>query len=150
MGFTLKLPIFEFFDRLDNENELNIPLEYKIHLIDERVGLYNKYTEDNYENFIDEAKDIFKKYNEDGECNKNNPKLLLIDEKCDDPIKKTHGGYKCGEDGKWSTECVASFCNNGFYFDEQNKECIEDVCIGKDNGNNLNGLWIIAIILLLF
>lgn len=149
LGFTLKFSVFEYFDRLDKEDELNIPLEYKIHPIDERITLYNKYTEDNYENFIDEAKDIFKKYNNNGECNKNNPKLLLIDENCDDPTKNTHGGYKCGADGKWSTECVASFCDNGFYYDEQKKECIVDICI-KNNSNSLNGLWIIAIILLLF
>ena len=63
----------EAFSHLDYENEKNIPLEYQINLVDERVPIYNGYdvqSDSNYQEFINAAKDIFKKYKT--KCNPKN------------------------------------------------------------------------------
>ena len=55
----------------DNYMEKNsIPLEYDFDPIDERVDIYNEYSDEIYQTFIDKGKEIFKKYNQDKKCNK--------------------------------------------------------------------------------
>ena len=127
LGFSLSYPIGEIFDKLDQENATNIPLEYKINPIDRRYRRYYRYEDGDYENFISAAKYVF----EDAKttCNKNNKKLLLISEKCTFTDVHMHGGYECNDEGFWSDKCVPSYCDNGYYFDEIKVECIKDICI---------------------
>lgn len=120
----------ETFSHLDNNNETNIPLEYQINLVDERVPIYNGYdfqSDSNYQDFIDKAKNIFEQYKT--KCNPNNKNLLFITEKCTFKDSRMHGGYECDDKGNWSTNCVPSFCDNGYYLDKKNNKCVENVCV---------------------
>ena len=36
--------------------------------------------------------------------------------------------YLCGNDNKWTTSCVAAYCDDGYKFDYENQKCILDVC----------------------
>ena len=127
LQFTLIYPVQETFSKLDYENEINIPLEYQINLIDERAKIFNSYDDSIYQDFIDEAINIFNKYKK--RCNPNNKNLLFITEKCSFNNSKIHGGYQCNDDGTWSDICVPSFCDYGYYYDRIQKTCIKDVCI---------------------
>ena len=71
---------------------------------------------------------IYKKYKE--ECNPKNKKLVKRSSECDSQItiEHAHGGYQCGNDGKWSSLCVASYCDDGYYFDFFNQQCYEEKC----------------------
>ena len=106
-----------FFDK-DNKS---VPLEYKVTPVDERISLYENYTDSNYHVFIQKAKEIFAKY--ENKCNPNNKNLFLLDNKCD------HGGYPCGGDGTWDkAKCVQFYCDIGFIFDKGSNKCIPDNC----------------------
>ena len=63
-------------------------------------------------------------------CNPNNKKLLKLTNECDKTFKNkyTHGGYECGNDKKWSTKCVASYCDIGYIFDHEQNKCVADGC----------------------
>lgn len=144
LGFYLSYPIGEMFDRIDQEGEINIPLEYKINPIDLRVNLYNGYSDGLYDDFIEVAKEIFDKAKTT--CNPNNKKLLLVNEECNFTDVHMHGGYECSDEGTWSDKCVPSYCDNGYYFDEIKVECIEDICINKKDDkkkNNNNKIYFI-------
>ena len=119
-----------------NKNNSNIPLEYEVSTPDEKSGIYEDFDGDRYQKFIDKAKEIFDKYK--NECNSNNKNLLKISEECDDTFnnKYTHGGYECGDDGKWSNNCVASYCDSGYTFDKINKKCIKDSCSSVEPEEN--------------
>ena len=109
-----------------NPNNLSHPLEYEITPIDEVVNIYS--IENNYETFIKESFNILERYKTN--CNSNNKKILLISKECDDIFNNsyTHGGYICGDDGKWTNTCVASYCDYGYLFDHTKNECIVDIC----------------------
>ena len=116
-------------------NDLKHPLEYEITQVDEIVNIYPKFensfnllNQEEYDNFINESLKIFKKY--ETKCNPNNKKLLLLTNECDEKFGNnyTHGGYKCGEDGFWSKECVASYCDIGYIFDYSKSKCVIDIC----------------------
>ena len=75
-----------------------IPREYKLDPIDERVEIYDAYSDDKYDTFMAEALRVFKMYNEEGKCNPNNTDLLFQPESgCGDFDNDTHahGGYQC-------------------------------------------------------
>ena len=119
------------------KNKNAIPLEYDFDPIDERVEIYNSYSDNNYQNFIDKGKEIFKKYNQEKKCNKKN-KILLFDpndgKTCynfqDD--KHAHGGYECGNDGYWNEKvCKKYYCDIGYYFDTYEGKCKIDLCINN-------------------
>ena len=133
----------------DNYMEKNsIPLEYDFDPVDERVDIYNEYSDEIYQSFIDKGKEIFKKYNQDKKCNKKNKKLLYDnnDEKTCykfDNDEHAHGGYQCNDYGTWSNTCVPYYCDIGYYFNTYTKKCVEDKCADeikiqsiKDTGNN--------------
>ena len=117
------------------------PRDYLIHPVDERVPIYQVYSDSIYNNFMEEAKKIFKKYNEDQECNPNNLDLLY------DPNNKedcytfendphAHGGYECDNSTKkWSKTCKPYYCDIGYYFDKYQNKCIKDICT-EDNEND--------------
>ena len=113
-----------FDDSYQNPNP--IPREYTINAVDERVPIYAPYSDELYDDFIFKAKEIFNKY--EINCNKNNSKLLLDDEKCIFNDKR-QGGHPCGEDGKWNMDkCEAYYCELGYYYDQFKKECVLDIC----------------------
>ena len=135
LGFSLTYTIMESFSELDDENnnsnKSNIPLEYQIQEIDERINIFNGYYDLKYQNFIDEAKKIFKKY--ETKCNPKNKNLLLINENCNNIGPHMHGGFPCDENGYWNKKiCVPSYCDIGFIYDKKKNKCIKDVCFKKE------------------
>ena len=66
----------------------------------------NILTPEDYDKFINESFKKFEKYKT--QCNPNNKKLVLLTNKCDGKFlnKYTHGGYKCGDNGYWTEECI--------------------------------------------
>ena len=121
----------------NNPYDINIPLEYTINPVDEKIEVYEFYNDSNYDTFIKEAKKIFKKY--ETKCNPKNKKLLLLSKECDKYFanKYTHGGYECGDNGEWSNKCVPSYCDKGYIFDNFNKKCLIDYCSFEDK-NDIN------------
>ena len=45
---------------------------------------------------------------------------------CDNKFENeyTHGGYECGDDGKWSNKCIPSYCDDEYFFNHTSKMCI--------------------------
>ena len=128
LNFVLYYTFKEYFSDIDYPNVLNIPLEYKINLIDERIHFYDQYYDDYYDYFINEGLKIYDKYKT--QCNKYNKKLILNSNECTFEKKELHGGYECGDNWIWNySKCVPSYCDNGFIFDEKNNDCIKDICI---------------------
>ena len=119
-----------------------IPREYLLDPVDERVDIYEPYTDDKYQLFIDKAKEIFDKYNEKGECNNKNKKLTLDpmnENECysfDDDVH-AHGGYECNEDGKWSNVCRKYYCDLGYYYNVYKGRCERDICANDENEEDI-------------
>lgn len=111
-----------------NEENTKKPLEYELILPDIQTNIYEVFEEETYEKFINESIKIFEKFKT--ECNPNNKNLVKVSEECDKEFKYKyiHGGYECRNDGKWSNKCVPSYCDEGYFFDQKNKQCIKDVC----------------------
>jgi len=135
VGYKINgISAFESFS-YNYKNKNAIPLEYDFDPIDERVDIYNEYSDDIYQDFIDKGKEIFKKYNEDKKCNKKNKKLLFdpSDGKTcynfqDD--KYAHGGYECGDNGYWNEGvCKKYYCDLGYYYDLYEGKCKIDLCM---------------------
>jgi hypothetical protein len=107
---------------------LSHPLEYEVTPVDEIVNYYHYLVQPDFDELAEHALTILEKYKTN--CNPKNKKLLLFTDKCDGKFKNsnTHGGYVCGEDGKWTETCVASYCDIGYIFDHVKKECIIDAC----------------------
>lgn len=130
----------------DNYKEKNaIPLEYDFDPVDERVDIYNEYSDEIYQNFIDKGKEIFKKYNQDKKCNKKNKKLLLDPndgKTCYkfDNDEHAHGGYICNDDGTWSDICVPYYCDFGYLFNTHIKKCVKYMCIESDEDQQIQNL----------
>ena len=144
VGYKINgISAFESFS-YNYKNKNAIPLEYDFDPIDERVDIYNEYSDDIYQDFIDKGKEIFKKYNEDKKCNKKNKKLLFdpSDGKTcynfqDD--KYAHGGYECGDNGYWNEGvCKKYYCDLGYYYDLYEGKCKIDLCMNNQNDINLN------------
>ena len=122
------------------------PREYLLDPVDERVDIYEPYTDDKYQLFIDKANEIFDKYNNKGKCNKKNKKLTLDpnnNKECYifDNDEHAHGGYECDDEGNWSKNCRKYYCDLGYYFNIYNNKCERDIC-ANDEGEediDLNG-----------
>ena len=121
----IEMPGIQSF--FDDENP-DVPLEYDIDLPDEKTNLYLRFNKDTYNTFVNKAKEILDKYKT--ECNPENKRLVKYTEECDKEFGNnyTHGGYQCGEDGKWSNKCVISNCDSGYYLDRKTNQCIKHVC----------------------
>ena len=134
LGFSLSYTIQETFGELDYKYKKNIPLEYQINKIDERVHIYNGYDDSKYQDFIYEAKKIFKKY--ETQCNPKNKNLLLINDICYFLGPHLHGGFPCDDDGFWNKKiCVPSYCDVGYIYDKIENKCIKDDCFKKEEFN---------------
>ena len=122
-GFIFgQLPIGPMYRTEYNKNNVELPEEFTINYIDERINLYNAYNDNLYEDFIFEAKKIFNKYKT--KCNKNNKYMKLLSHDCTFDNPYTHGGYTCGEDGNWTTNCEPFYCDEDYYFDYNTNKCI--------------------------
>ena len=120
--YFLQIPIGSMYrTRYDEKNE-EIPEEFVINNIDERINIYNEYSDNLYGEFIDEAKNIFKKY--ETKCNKNNKYLKLLKEECKFDNPYTHGGYTCDDEGQWKKNCTPFYCDEDYYFDYNTQKCI--------------------------
>ena len=130
-GLTMGFSFFESFRHNYNYNE-TIPREFLVDEIDERSPI-SEYLEESISMFSNYTKYIVQKYTK--QCNKDNKRLVLIDNKCDEIVHKidehAFGGYECGNNGKWSDKCVIAGCHEGFLFDFMNQKCIEDVCYNR-------------------
>ena len=106
------------------------PREYELNPVDERVDIYEEYSDDIYSKFINEALNFHKKYNNKEECNSNNTKLIYHDNNnCYNIESKdhAHGGYKCGSNNKWDkTKCIPYYCDIGYYYDIYQEKCFEE------------------------
>ena len=125
-SWTIQIPgIQSFYDIEDYNNSL----EYEVIGPDISSNIYVNFDEEKYDRFIHRATEILNQYK--NECNPNNKNLIKISEKCDNKFgnKYTHGGYECGQNGKWNnTNCVASYCDPGYLFNKKIKKCIRDIC----------------------
>ena len=130
LGFFPRMTYKEYFSPYDRENP-KIPFEFKIYPVDEISSIYKSYIDERYNRFIEEAKRIFKNYSEYGACNPDNKLLYYETSDCDSQINvsNAHGGYICGDDGKWNkSNCIAAYCDDGYYLNEDKSECIQDPC----------------------
>ena len=120
-NISIEMPeIPYFYGDLDFKN----PLEYSVTPIDEKVEIYQDFNYETYQTFIDEAKKILEKYKI--ECNPKNKKLVFVTYECDNKFENnyTHGGYECGDDGKWTNKCIPSYCDDGYVFSYEIKKCV--------------------------
>ena len=126
IGMDFQVSFAETY-RYDYTYKQTIPREYLIDPVDEYIFLSN-YNDDLLEEFATEALRIHEKYQT--ECNPKNKHLVKRTSECDNQIsiEHAHGGYVCGDDGKWSTTCVASYCDDGYYFDFINQICYQEKC----------------------
>ena len=128
-GFTIyNIPYAEYFEKIERND---YPMAFKVNKVDERTKIYHTYEDIYYDEFIEEAKEILEKYNNKSECNKENMNLVLEDENCtfEDGDIYAHGGYPCGNDGKWNkTKCKKSYCDIGYYYDRNEDKCLIDYC----------------------
>ena len=147
LEFQMLITGQEFYD-FDFQKENPIPQEYISIPVDEHVDIYEDYSDDNYDKFINASKIIFEKYN--NQCNINNKRLLLEDDNCYNISNHTHGGYPCGDDGYWNKNiCQPFYCDLGYYYDTYQKKCIEDICNKMEDNKNddeLISFWAICII----
>ena len=104
--------------------DFHYPIEYSVLPVDERVEIFEYLKGSNYQMFIDEAKKVLEKYK--NQCNPKNKKLVLVSNECDNKFgnEYTHGGYECGDDGKWTNNCVPSYCDAGYLFNYKEKKCV--------------------------
>ena len=59
-GFLfLQIPCESIYRSSYDKNNENIPEEFTVNLLDERINIYNKYNDDLYEDFISKVKNIF-------------------------------------------------------------------------------------------
>ena len=120
--FFAQLPSGPMYRTKYDKKNNDIPEEFTVNYIDERVNLYNAYDDSYYQDFIEEAKKIFDKYKT--RCNPNNKYMKLLSVECEFDNFYTHGGYACGEDGDWSQICEPFYCDEDYYFDYNSKKCI--------------------------
>ncbi|ELP86842.1 hypothetical protein EIN_043900 [Entamoeba invadens IP1] len=155
MGVSAAVTYFET-SKFHYDLKETIPREYIADRVDERVNLYT-YTNDKTDTFMDKALEIIEKYKT--QCNSHNKRLVKETSECDNKmtIKHAHGGYVCGDDNKWTTTCVASYCDEGYKFDYYNQKCIEDVCNLPENDDTwiwitvgvVSGVFVLIVFLIL-
>ena len=125
-----------------------VPREFLFDAPDERVAIYSAYDDSKYEVFIKAAKGVLEKYKT--QCNPDNLGLHMRTVLCDDKINKTHmhGGYVCGADGKWSTQCEGYYCDIGYYFNTKTKECVVDPFSNVNSSNTITiSIWALLLVL---
>ena len=138
---NLNIPGYHYY--FDDLN-LSCPIEFSVTPVDEISDIFDYFTVDNYQIFINKGKEILNKYKKF--CNPKNKKLVFVTSECDNKFENryTHGGYECGDDGKWSNKCVPSYCDEDYVYNHHLKKCISkddnDNRISQDN-NKLNNIF---------
>jgi hypothetical protein len=124
-GIILEFPGIQSFYGLDDKD---VPLEYDVTPVDTRLDLYSEFNQNSIKNFTEKSKTLLN--NIKNKCFSKNKNLIMFSNECDKSFKNnyTHGGFTCNENGEWSKECVAAYCELGYSFDQKNKKCIKDVC----------------------
>ncbi|EDR29986.1 hypothetical protein EDI_229490 [Entamoeba dispar SAW760] len=143
--FSFPYSFLETFRHNYNYDE-SIPREFLTDVVDERVNIYQfDKTEEAISEFEEETKKIIEKYQT--KCNPKNKRIVKIDNKCDKEINKEHGhgGYECGDKGEWSTKCVLAYCDEGYKFDYNSNQCIEDECVFPPRPNLNSGMPIMTV-----
>ena len=128
LGIEVYIPFTEAFETTNITGEYKYPMAFKVNKVDEMTNIYHFYDDIYYDEFIKKSKEIFDKYKE--QCNKDNKNLVYESNYCtfqDDP--NAHGGYSCGDDGKWSNTCKKSYCNYAYFYDKTTDKCKIDTCI---------------------
>ena len=117
----LEIPTIQFFSA---DMDFKKPLEYSVTPVDEIVDIF-QYLKGStyYQSFVDEAKRIFEKYKT--QCNPYNKRLVFVTDECNNKFENgyTHGGFECGDDGKWTNKCVPSYCDAGYVFNYKTYKC---------------------------
>jgi len=121
------VPIGESFENVKGDE---YPLGFKVNPVDELTNIYHFYDDKYYNECIDAAVSLFDKYNSD--CNKDNLNLVNENDQCKFEDEHAHGGYKCGDDGKWTQTCQISYCDIGYYYDKKLNKCVKDECIEEN------------------
>ena len=124
-----------FFDYRDYK----VPEEFGIKEVDVVSNIYEAFDQDvNYDIFMKKAKEIFGEYN--NQCNRNNKRLTMFDDKCSfDDDKKAHGGHPCNDEGNWDlNECVKVYCDEGYLLDFKENKCVKDPCVSQKEDYSLN------------
>ena len=124
-----------FFDYRDYK----VPEEFGIKEVDVVSNIYEAFDQDvNYDIFMKKAKEIFGEYN--NQCNRNNKRLTMFDDKCSfDDDKKAHGGHPCNDEGNWDlNECVKVYCDEGYLLDFKENKCVKDPCVSQKDDYSLN------------
>ena len=124
-----------FFDYRDYK----VPEEFGIKEVDVVSNIYEAFDQDvNYDIFMKKAKEIFGEYN--NQCNRNNKRLTMFDDKCSfDDHKKAHGGHPCNDEGNWDlNECVKVYCDEGYLLDFKENKCVKDPCVSQKEDFSLN------------
>ena len=147
-NISLNIPGYHYY--FDDFNYTS-PIEFSVTPVDEISDIFEYFTPYNYKLFIDKGKAILNKYKK--YCNPKNKKLVFVTSECDKKFENshTHGGYECGDDGKWSNKCIPSYCDEDFIFNHHLKKCIskedkDSIAISKIN-NQLNYSFNIKLIL---
>ena len=118
---------FAYYQSFFDPNDRDVPLEYVVTPVDERISLYENFNESNYHIFVQKAKEIFAKY--ENKCSTVNKNLVLFNPNCTFENKNIHGGNPCGDNGEWNlSACAPSYCDNNYIFDKKNEKCMIDDC----------------------
>ena len=130
LGFSAyEIPYAEAFENIE-VTKGDIPMAYKVNKVDEITNIYHCYDDSYYDEFIKEAQRIFTEYNDNQKCNKDNMNLVYESNDCVfDEDKFSHGGYKCGDDERWSRECKKTYCDFGYFYNKLTGNCEIDTCI---------------------
>ena len=131
-------------------NNLKVPEEYNIMEVDVVTDIYESFDANlNYDLFIDKGKKILEQYIK--ECNIKNNKLTLFNENCTFKNDKyAHGGFGCGNNGKWNeSQCIPIYCDEGYFFDNIQNKCVKDPCIKKFNSSKTNKIQILFLVILI-
>ena len=119
-GIEVEFPGIQSFYDL---NDTNVPLEYEVNPIDDRLDFYLSYNgnDDNYLTIVEKSMLLLSQL--DSKCYKNNKKIVKISKDCDELFGNiyTHGGYICSEEGVWTYECEPTYCEMGYILDEKEK-----------------------------
>ena len=127
-NIILEFPGIQSFFSIFSIDDKDVPLEYEVTPVDIRLDLYSVFNQYSFQNFTKSSKTILNDIK--NKCFVTNKNLIMFNDECDKSFKNsfTHGGFTCNEDGEWSKECVAAYCELGYSFDQKNKKCIKDVC----------------------
>ena len=148
LGFTMTFSFYETF-RFNYKYNEKYPREFIIDEIDVRspFNIFDSNTMIYFSQFTNKVVQTYQ-----SQCNAKNKRLVKIDNKCDENVQQkdehARGGYVCGNDYKWTNECVIANCEEGYVFDYDQQKCIDDVCYLRIKQSNMLRVLIIVIVVI--